>query len=77
MLDLTKKHFTREPFKNFFNIELKMTPLANSKIITFSLKEKNIFRILIKRKVSAFGSFMHLGRFKYLLENFKIIATNY
>lgn len=36
----TKKYFTKEPFLELLNIELKMTPLGNSKIITFSLKKK-------------------------------------
>lgn len=54
----TKKHLRKESFLEFLNIELKMTPLANSKIITFSLKEKNIFKILIKRKMPEFESFV-------------------
>ena len=73
----TKKYITKEPFLEFLNMELKMTPLANSKIITFSLKEKNILKIMIKRKMPVFESFMSPGRFKYLLKNFKIIVTNY
>lgn len=37
----TKKHFTETPFLEFLNIKrLKMIPFTNSKIITFSLKEK-------------------------------------
>lgn len=36
----TKKYFTKERFLEFLNNELKMTPLVNSKIITFFLKEK-------------------------------------
>lgn len=36
----TKKHFTEKPFLEFLNIEPKMAPFANSKIITFSLKDK-------------------------------------
>lgn len=40
----TKKHFAEKSFLQFLNIELlKMAPFANSKIITFSLKEKKYF----------------------------------
>ena len=70
-------YFTKEQFLEFLINELKMTPLANSKIITFSLKEKNIFKTLFKRKIPMFESFISPGRFKYLLKNFKIIVTSY
>ena len=65
----TKKHFGEKSFLQFLNIELlKMAPFANSKIITFSLKEKNIFNISIKGKMPVFESLMSPGRFKCLVE---------
>lgn len=54
-----------------------MTPLANSKIITFPLKERNIFKILIKMKMPDFESLTSPGRLKYLLKNFQMTVTNY
>lgn len=60
MFYFIKKYFRKELFLEFFNIELKMILLVNSKIIIFFLKEKNIFKILIKRKVLEFELFMFL-----------------
>lgn len=54
-----------------------MTPLANSKIITFPLKERDILKILIKMKMRVFELFMSPGRLKYLLKNFQITVTNF
>lgn len=73
----TKKYFTKERFLEFLNNELKMTPLVNSKIITFFLKEKIFLKHCLRGKCQCFNHLYLQEDFKYRLKNFKIIVTNY
>lgn len=70
------KYFTKEQFLEFLNNELKMTPLANSKIITFSLKEKIFLKHCLRGKCQCLNNLYFQEDFKYLLKNFKITVTN-